>query len=419
MKTSRRKFLTDATKLGVLGGLMSSSVLAIAENELLQPFRQHKRYGPNDTVRVGIIGTGGRGMNLIDNIGKIEGMDIMACCDILPFRLDKAMEAAAEGARRYDNYKKLLEDKSIDAVILSVPLSLHFEMAKDILAADKHLYCEKTMTFTIEETMALKPIVENSGKVFQVGYQHRYNPLYNMVKEILDGDEFGELSHIECYWNRNGDWRRPVTDTKFERIINWRMYREYSAGLIGELSSHQINIANWMLGDTPTKVTGMGGINYWKDGRETYDNVHTIFQYPSGVKLNCTCLTTNAEMGFQMKFYGKNATIQLVRGADYTAQLYVEPTYFTAMNAEQGVDAVSGATAQLLEKGEPIPIYSGEAGREDAEPTVRCLASFGDCVRENKTPLVGYESGKGSALCVALANMSMEKEQVIHWKDYV
>ncbi|MCB0632792.1 MAG: Gfo/Idh/MocA family oxidoreductase, partial [Lewinella sp.] len=289
--------------------------------------------------------------------------------------------------------------------------------------AGKHLYCEKTMTFTVEETKALKPIVDGSGKVFQVGYQHRYNPIYNMVKEILDGDEFGELSHIECYWNRNGDWRRPVPDPKFERIINWRMYREYSAGLIGELSSHQINIVNWMLGGTPTKVTGIGGIDYWKDGRETYDNVHTIFQYPEGVKLNCTCLTTNAQMGFQMKFYGKNATIQLVREADYTAQLYVEPTYFTDLAKDlekpQKVDAVSGATAQLLKKGEPISIYSEEAGREDAEPTVRCLASFGDCIRENKAPLVGYESGKGSAICVALANLAMQEEKVIHWKDYV
>ena len=87
------------------------------------------------------------------------------------------------------------------------------------------------------------------------------------------------------------------------------MCREYSDGLMAELSSHQINIVNWMLGSTPMRVTGFGGIDFWKDGREPYDNVHAIFEYPGGPKLSCTSLTTNAQTGFQMKFYGKNAIV--------------------------------------------------------------------------------------------------------------
>lgn len=402
---------------------MSSGLLSFTGAAGTEIQGSRKKFGPNDTIRVGIIGTGGRGMSLIKNTQAIEGMEIAACCDILPFRLEAAMKIAAKGAKQYDDYRKLLAQPDLDAVIISTPLYLHFTMIRDALEANKHIYCEKTMTFTIEEAKKLKPLLDNSDRVFQVGYQHRYNPVYQKVKEIIEGDEFGPLSHIECYWNRNGDWRKPVPDPKFEKIINWRMYRDYSGGLMAELSSHQINIVNWMLGSTPSQVTGFGGIDYWKDGRETFDNIHAIFQYPKGLKLSCTCLTTNAQMGFQMKFYGKNATVQIIREAGYEAWLYVEPTYYQDFGndkqKEAGVDAVTGATTELLKKGKPIALFQSDPGKEDAEPTRLAIASFGTCIRESKEPVVGYESAKDSAVCVALANKAMQSGEMIKWKDYI
>ncbi|MDZ7765952.1 MAG: Gfo/Idh/MocA family oxidoreductase [Melioribacteraceae bacterium] len=94
---------------------------------------------------------------------------------------------------------------------------------------------------------------------------------------VQDG-ECGEITHIRCNYNRNTDWRTKVDDPKMERLLNWRMYREYSGGLMAELCSHHINITNWLLDAVPHKITGMGGIDYYKDGRETYDNVNTIFR---------------------------------------------------------------------------------------------------------------------------------------------
>lgn len=423
MKTSRRKFITTASQLGAVGGLMSAGMLSFTDAVSTHNLSKRKSIGPNDTIRVGIIGTGGRGSSLIRNTQAIDGMEIVACCDILPFRLEAAMKLAAKGAKQYKDYRKLLEQPDLDAVIIATPLYLHFEMIKAAIEADKHIYCEKTMTFTIDEAKKLKPMLEKSDNVFQVGYQHRYNPVYQKAREIIQGDEFGPLSHVECYWNRNGDWRRPVPDPKFEKIINWRMYRDYSGGLMAELSSHQINIVNWMMGSAPHKVTGFGGINYWKDGRETYDNIHAIFEYPDGLKMNCSCLTTNAQMGFQMKFYGKNATVKITRETGYEAWLYVEPTYLKSYSSEKnkaaGVDAVTGATTEILKKGEPVSLFKSDPGREDAEPTRLAIASFGDCIRENKEPVVGYESAKDSAVCVALANMAMQTGEMVQWKDHV
>jgi predicted dehydrogenase len=368
---------------------------------------------------VGVIGTGGRGTNLIQTLAEVEGMEVNACCDILPFRLDRAL-ALSPGAKGFKDYRELLDHSDLDAVIVATPLNTHFEIVKDSLDAGKHVYCEKTMTFTLDETKKLEGIIKDSGRKFQVGYQHRFNLVYHKVLEYISGDEFGPLSHIECYWNRNGDWRRPVPDPKWERVINWRMYKEYSGGLLAELTSHQLNIVNWMLGSVPERVVGFGGVDYWKDGRETYDNIHLIYDYPGGLKVSCTSLTTNAEMGFQMKFYGKNATIELTRENNYAARLFVEPTYYQSFEKSSNteVDGTTGAT-ELLQKGEPITIYESAPGEEDAGPTRDGLASFGRDIREDRIPEVGYDSGRDSAICVALGNMAMEKGTVIHWKDYV
>ncbi|MEZ4774641.1 MAG: Gfo/Idh/MocA family oxidoreductase [Bacteroidia bacterium] len=416
MNGSRRKFLANTGKLAATAGLLTSGLGSLASE---YPFTSNlKRFGPNDTIRLGIIGTGGRGTNLMESINEIPGMEVVACCDILPFRLESGMALAAKGAKGYDNYHKMLEDNSLDGIIISAPLYLHFEMAKASLEAGKHIYCEKTMTFTIDEAKKLGELLKSTDKVFQVGYQHRYNPIYKKINDVIHGDEFGPLSHIECYWNRNGNWRRPVPDPQFERIINWRMYKDYSGGLMAELSSHQINVVNWMLDASPVRIMGMGGIDYWKDGRETFDNTHAIFEYPDGVKASFTCLTTNEEMGFQMKFYGKNATIRLIRAEGYQATVTIEPAYLRQFKEEKKLDAVSAASPKW-EAGKPMPLYQTEPGKEDSEPTKEALAGFGVCIRENKTPVVGYESGRKSAIAVALANKAIYSGEILNWKDYV
>lgn len=414
MQKSRRIFIDKASKIGMMASIAPSMAFFNQRSP-----RDKYLFGANEMIRIGVIGTGGRGTGLIKLIKEIPGMSVVACCDILPFRLEQGIQYAAQGARGYSEYRKILDDPSIDAVIISTPLYLHYQMAKDAISAGKHVYCEKTMTFTIEEAHKLRPIVGNASTHFQVGYQHRYNDLYTKVKEIIEGDDFGTLSHIECYWNRNGDWRRPVPDPKFERLINWRMYREYSGGMMAELSSHQMNIVNWMVGQSPTQVMGVGGIDYWKDGRETFDNIHALFTYQNGLKVNCTCLTTNAQMGFQMKFYGKNATIQIAQeGSNYLARLFIEPRYLADMRSDTKVDAVSGAS-EKWSRGEPIQLFNDALGKEDAEPTGLALKSFGNCIREDKTPLVGFESGLDSVYCVALANKAMQTGENIFWKDYL
>ena len=369
----------------------------------------------NDQVQIGVIGTGGRGNWLTKLLQNIKGAKVIACCDVQPDRLAQGMNLADPSAKKYSDYRKLLENKDVNAVIIATPLSTHFEIAKAALLAGKHVYCEKTMAFTYSEIDELEKTLKNSGLVFQVGYQHRYNALYNWVKDFVNGDRFGQLAHIECYWNRNSDWRRPVSDPKLERLINWRLYREYSGGLIAELSSHQFDIVGSIVGETPKKVVGFGGVDYWKDGRETYDNVHAIFDYESGLRTSYSCLTSNAQMGYQMKFYGSKATIQIKGEQGHKAYLYLEPSAIDDEDISKDLDAVSGATKQVLEAGDPVEINVVDESYSDDMPTSKALEGFAECVRTNATPLVNFENGKIGSIEVLMANDAIYNKTVEHW----
>lgn len=371
-----------------------------------------KSFG-QDSVNIGVIGTGGRGNWLIKQMQGASTIKVTACCDIIPSRLETGISMSEGKAKAYKDYKKLLEDKSLDAVVVSTPLHLHYEMVMAALDAGKHVFCEKTMTYNIEQSLKMADKVKASGKVFQVGFQQRISPLFNRVKEIISGGYIGDIQHVFASWNRNGDWRRPVPSPELERQINWRMYREYSGGLMAELCSHQIDMVNWMLEAVPQRVTGMGGINYWKDGRETFDNVHAIYEYPNDTKATFTSLTTNSHEAFAVKFYGTKATLEINRKDGQRAFIHPEPI----KGANDQVDGVSSATKMIYEKGETIPVPSEFESEDDAIPTSRSLADFARCIMENDKPKADIICGHNSAVAVHMGNKAIREGKIVSWEE--
>jgi predicted dehydrogenase len=299
---------------------------------------------PRDVIKIGIIGTGSRGKGLMEVMQDIPQFKLVAICDILPFRLKEASSITSNTLTKYNDYKELLANPNIDAVVIATPLHLHYKMAMDAVEAGLHVYCEKTMTFQIEEALNLVKKCKESNKVFQVGYQYRSTPLYFQVAQIIRDGYLGKVTNVYIQWNRNHDWRRNVPDPKYEREINWRMYREFSGGLTAELHSHQIDYVNWIFDQHPKRIMGMGGIDYWKDGRETFDNVNTLLEYPEGMKVNCVALTANAFEGYLLRFKGSKGTIVLDM---VNAWAYLEEP-----NAKEigTMDGVSGATLAALSK---------------------------------------------------------------------
>ena len=376
-----------------------SAPLITPKSDLFSIFKS----SPLNQLNIGIIGTGDRGQGLIKLISKIDGMRLIAICDNLQFRLDQAATIAPK-AIKYSNYKELLSNKNLDAVIISTPLNTHASIACDAVDASLHIYCEKTMVKGDISTMNLvKKVKKDHDKIFQTGHQYHSSRLYSHIVELVQSGEIGQIIAIQAQWNRNGNWRRQVQDPKFERQINWRMYREYSYGLTAELSSHQIDFSNWLLKSTPKKVVGFGGIDYWKDGRETYDNIHLTYSYPSGVKASFTCLTSNGKDDYQIKVMGDKASIMI---GYKDAWIYPEGKYNKVI---KDVDGVSGATSSWIEgKGNPIKF-------DHKEPTYQALEDFRYAIINDSTPMSNLKSGADVSLAVDMGIRAMDTEQVVSW----
>ena len=358
-----------------------------------------------DTINIGVIGTGDRGAGLINIMNDISELNVISCCDILPFRLQKGIANTSGKAKGYSDYRKLLEQKDIDAILVATPFNTHSQIAIDAIDAGKHVFCEKTMAKGFDGIIQLRDKVNNSDKIFQTGHQYHSSRLYRHVVELIQTGKVGKVTAIECQWNRNGNWRRPVTDSNLERAINWRMYREYSGGLVAELCSHQIDFANWVLNATPDQVLGVGGIDYWKDGRETFDNVHLIYSYPNGVKATFTCLTSNSKDDYQIKVMGDKGTLIL----DYVnAWFFPEGNYKKEI---QEVDGVSGATIKWDEgKGIPLDI-------EHADPSTQALIDFKNNILDNTVPTSNITTGAKAAACVQMGLDAMYNNKIVQWNN--
>jgi predicted dehydrogenase len=367
----------------------------------------HLKSSSSDSVNIGVIGTGQRGTGLTSIINKIDGLRVVAAADVIPFRLQNGLKKANSNPKGYGNYKALLENKDVDAVIIATPFNTHSKIAIDAIDAGKHIFCEKTLAKGYHGIQQLINKTKESKTIFQTGHQYHSSRLYTYVFDLIRQGKVGNISAFECQWNRHGNWRRKVPNPSLEKAMNWRMYREFSGGLTAELCSHQIDFVNWVLGETPEQVMGVGGIDYWKDGRETYDNVHLTYSYANGVKAKFSCVTSNAKDGYQIKVLGDKGTIII---DTKNAWFYPEGKKNKVMGE---VDGVSGATAQWDKaKGYNINI-------EHLDPSKQALLDFKNAIIDNKTPLSNITSGAKTAVCVQMALDAMYDNKIVKWNDNI
>ena len=175
------------------------------------------------------------------------------------------------------------------------------------------MLCEKAMARTLEDTKAMYDAHVNSGSILQIGHQRLFSNKYKSAMERIHKGELGVIGQMHAHWHRGNDWRRPIPKGKphLERRINWRLYKEYSAGLLTELMSHQIQVANWAKQANPVSVMGTGSIRYWKDGREVPDNIAVIFSYADGTKFTYDSQTINKRYGCEEEIIGDKGTFEL------------------------------------------------------------------------------------------------------------
>lgn len=360
-----------------------------------------------DTIRVGIIGCGDRGQGIMQMMASLKDhYAITAICDILDFRLEAAAKLAP--ARAYKDYRQLLDAKDVDAVVVATSLHMHYAIAADAIRAGKSVYLEKTMTYNIPEAQELvKLCARYPGQTLAVGHQYRYTPLYFKVKEMISKGYLGDVTQIDCRWDRNWNWRRPVPAGYSDEQINWRMYKRYSGGLPAELLSHQMDFINWAFDTHPDEVMGTGGIDHFNDGRETYDNVQVLLRYKEkGMIGNFGATCGNAHEGYIFKIKGTKGMVSLLpdKGVFYPEE--------ATKKELQTVDGVSGATRLEWNTDGGISIVNEKM----QDGTWYALKEFHNSVKTGALPVSNVKTGATTAVCVHLANEAIFSHKILSWK---
>lgn len=381
---------------------------------------------PSDRVRVGMIGVGSRGGLLLQHLLRTPGVDVVALCDDYPPNLAAAMHATGNKARGFTDHRQLLDMPGLDGVLIATPLHEHARQCLDAFAADKHVFCEKSLALTMAECKAVARAASASRRVFQIGHQRLFSASFLHAHEVVQSGGIGHVTQIRASWHRNSDWRRPVPDPALERKLNWRLYRASSAGLMAELASHHLQVANWFLDAAPLSCVGYGSINHWKDGREVHDNVNVLFRYRDGVTLVYDSLHSNRYHGLEIQIMGPKGTIDGESGKLYMEQPPEQPP--PAAGIVQLIDQID------RNKLEPIPIggptwkpesrqaLAGEALRRDLggdDGTALSMAAFVNAIRLDQQIPQMIDHAYRSAIAVLMGQAAMDEGREIVWPgDY-
>ncbi len=341
---------------------------------------------PGDPIRTGIIGTGNRGGHLWRSLLRLEGVKLLAACDIKPDRLDQALSAASrDNPTGYSDYRKLLERRDIDAVFIASPCDLHVEMTIAALQAGKHVYCEKPIGITPESIARLLKVARSSKTVLQVGQQMRYGRrLQQTIARIHEGVA-GKIIMLKVQRHAGNDLAHdgPSAD--------WFFDVKRSGDVIVEMAVHNLDVCNWAIHSRPEKASGFGGVSYWVDqpaGRTSMDGYTLSYEYKNGVK-----------MSFTQVFFHPGG---MPGGGQY---FYVYGT--------KGAVDVSNARYYPMARGAEPQTLSAEPGGS-GEPQ---LEAFYECIRKGTKPVANVEIAAVAALTAILGREAIYRQRVMTWQD--
>lgn len=433
-------------------------------------------YAANERIRVGMIGTGGQGGKHIEyGILNTPRLQLVAICDVYRLHRHSALkmidtmypeEEAAEVAEYKADFREMLDNEELDAVVISTPLDCHFEMVIECLDRGLWVFCEKCLAYTIDQCRQIVTKCHETGRFCQVGHQRRYNPSYNKALWLARNTPIiGRINHVSAQWHRNEDWRRYVDPTyrldaneamfikDLDEHLNWRLYYKHSGGLMTELGTHQTDIATWFLGTPPTKVIAYGGTDYWRDGRDVEDNVTVMYTYdigrsdpsfllapirtqtqlrsqlsrPYSVRFTYSSITANAKKGAVETIHGDIGTLELseAMGARYFPEwgpIADKNAMLQAMTAEQQAqDVIARVTqppAEAFANGLPIEIHPSEESNEvltigQLEIDTYQFRAFAEDIVNNTVPKANQYVGLLTAITGLSAVQSLREKKEI------
>jgi len=385
---NRRKFLKTAAQSGIGLGVASS-------------MRASRILGANDRINLGLIGSGGRGRFLMKYF-QDQGAEVLALCDVYEPHLAAGIKTAGPRAKSCDDYRRLLEDKSLDAVIVATPDHWHGQMAIDAVEAGKDVYVEKPMCHTVDEGFRLIEAVRKSKRVVQIGTQRRSYDLFVEGKKIMESGKLGEVRLIIAWWiNAQTSLRRDKLDGKLDwdkwlgpaphrpqdplRFFNWYYFYDYGGGMMVGQAAHIVDAIHWFMNSTyPTAVTCSAG-KVHLEGAEVPETTVMNVEYPEDYLVTFTVGYKTMHYAWnndQMKqFHGSKARFDMARES---YALY-----------PQSQDEVM------------VPELQKRQFQTFNNATRDHIANFMDCIRTRKTPNSTVEAGQHTnvVLCMALESL--------------
>lgn len=356
----------------------------------------------NEFIRVGVIGAGGRGRLLINEFREV-GAEVAAVCDVYEPNLQAGLKLASAGAKSYDDYRRLLEDRTIEAVVIATPDHWHARMVIDAVEAGKDAYLEKPLAHTVEEGFAIVEAVRRTKRVVQVGTQRRSSALFLQAKRVFESASIGEVRLVNSWWynHQSGlqtapltgklDWKQwlgsaPGRDVSPERFSNWYYFYDYSGGLMIGQAAHVVDAIQWFMNSGfPASVTATGGQVNLK-GAEIPETTCICLEFPE----NYLAVFT---VGYKaMRYAGINDQLKQFHGSKARFDMGRE-SY--ALYPEAPKDLELKPSIEFRRPGS----FAGAVRSH--------IRNFLDCVRSRQEPNATVEMGNHTnvALCMAVESL--------------
>ena len=391
---TRRNFLQTSTT-----GVALSTALSYS-----------KVLGANDRIRLGAMGTGGRCQKAMMKYSLMQpDTEMVAVCDVYELRIQEALEIAPQ-AKQHRDYRAVLDDKTIDAVLIGSPDHWHAKMTTDAVNAGKDVYVEKPVTHTLEEGTPLIKAVEASKRVVQTGTQQRSWEHFILAKQLIDGGQIGTITAIRAWWFQNYAARslpKRYDVTKLDRkawlgnapdqevnalkYSTWRWFWDFGGGALTDLMSHWIDVVHWYTG-SPTPLSAIGtGQRYLLKDLECPDTLTCVLDYPKDFSATYLGQMHSAVDDGGLELRGTKATMKLDRNI-----LTIHPE-----GGERGIGS-----------GEIKPSITI---RSRADGTAAHIRNWLDCIKSRQTPNANIRVAVECARACHLGNLALRQERRVKW----
>lgn len=310
MEVSRRDFVKNSS---FAAAMLAMGGVPLVAQEAKPEGSQFDANAITSKQKVAVIGCGAWGRDIVGVLSRLPRAEVIALCDKYEPLANRAKQNAPK-AEVVTDYKKLLENKDLQSVVIATPTHQHKEIVLDALAAGKHVYCESPLAHTIDDARAIaKAAIENPRSYFQAGQLLRSHPHHAFVMGFVRSGAAGTPVKARAQWHKKNSWRRSGATPEREKELNWRLDKEVSLGLIGEIGIQQVDMISWMLNKKPVAVTGFGTTALWQDGRTTDDTAQAIYEFADGSTLNFEATLGNSFDSDYEIIYGSDSAV-LMRG---------------------------------------------------------------------------------------------------------